>query len=52
MKKAIKKLKIQSIISLIGHAKNTGTIPYYRGLLIKYDVFKLLPQRSQKCLSI
>lgn len=52
MKKAIKKLKVESIISLIGHAKCTGTIPYYKRLLIEFDVFKLLPNRSQKCLSM
>lgn len=50
MKKAIKKMKLESIISLIGHAKGTATIKYYRKLLIEFSVFNLLPNRSQKCL--
>jgi len=52
MKKAVKKTKIESIISLINHAKDTGTIPYYKRMLIEFDIFNLLPKRSQKCLSI
>ena len=52
MKKAIKKLKIESIISLIGHAKRTATMPYYRRLLIESDVLNLLPKRSVACLNI
>lgn len=50
MKRAIKKLKLESIISLIGHAKNTATITYYRRLLVEFQVLNLLPIRSQKCL--
>jgi len=50
MKKAIKKKKINSIISLIGHAKGTNTISYYSSLLS--PVIKLLPKESQKCLNI
>ena len=52
MKKAIKKLKVESIISLIGHAIGTKTIAYYKRLLIEFDVFKLLPKGSQLCLSM
>jgi len=52
MKKSIKKAKVESIISLIGHAKNTGTIPYYKRLLIEFEFFNKLPQRSKKCLSM
>jgi RNA-directed DNA polymerase len=52
MKKAIKKLKLESIISLIGHAKGTGTIPFYRRLLIEFGVLQLLPIRSTRWLSI
>jgi hypothetical protein len=50
MKKAIKKVKLESIISLIGHAVSTGTMKYYKRLLIEADVFKLLPTRSRQCL--
>lgn len=52
MKKAIKKKKIESIISLVGHAQKTGTLKYYRKLLIEFSILNLLPIRSQKCLSM
>jgi len=52
MKKAVKKQKIESIISLIGHAKRTKTMNYYRKLLTEFDVLKKLPNRSRKCLSM
>jgi len=52
MKKVIKKLKIESIISLVGHAKGTGTIAYFRKLLIEFNILKLLPKGSQKCLNM
>jgi hypothetical protein len=52
MKKAIKKFKLESIISLIGHAKGTGTIAYYRNLLIEFQILNLLPMRSIRWLSI
>jgi hypothetical protein len=51
MKKAIKKSKVHSIISLIGHAKNTGTIKYYKRLLNVNKILKKLPKRSQTCLN-
>ena len=50
MKKAIKKMKLESIISLIGHAVKTATMKYYRKLLIEFSILNLLPIRSQKCL--
>jgi retron-type reverse transcriptase len=52
MKRAIKKSKVESIVSLIGHAKCTGTIPYYKKLLIEFQVFNKLPNRSQECLNM
>jgi len=52
MKRSIKKLKLESIVSLIGHAKNTGTIPYYRRLLIEFQILHLLPMRSIRWLNI
>lgn len=51
-KKAIKKSKLESIISLIGHAKNTNSIPYFRNLLIEFKILNLLPKRSQEWLNI
>lgn len=50
MKKAIKKMKLESIISLIGHAVKTATMKYYRKLLIEFSILNLLPIRSQRCL--
>jgi len=52
LKRAIKKCKLESIISLIGHAKGTGSIPYFRKLLIEFNIFGLLPQRSRVWLSM
>lgn len=52
MKRAIKKLKVESIVSLIGHAKDTGTLAYYKKLLIEFDVLNLLPPRSRICLDM
>lgn len=52
MKKAIKKLKIESIVSLIGHAKYTATLKYYKKLLIQFNVLNLLPIGVKKCLSM
>jgi hypothetical protein len=52
MKKAIKKLKIESIVSLIGHAKSTATMKYYKRLLIEADILNLLPIGVRKCLSM
>ena len=51
MKKSVKKSKVESIISLIGHAKGTGTIPYYKRLLIEFEILNLLPNRSIQCLN-
>ncbi len=52
MKKAIKKQKIESIISLIGHAKGTATLRYFRKLLIEFSILEKLPKRTQTCLSM
>ncbi|QDF29000.1 reverse transcriptase/maturase family protein [Halarcobacter anaerophilus] len=52
MKKAIKKFKIESIISLIGHAKGTGSIAYFRKLLIEFQILNLLPIRSVRWLNM
>lgn len=52
MRRAIKKGNIESIVSLVGHAKNTNTLAYYKKLLIESAIFTLLPKRSQACLSM
>lgn len=51
MKKAIKKRKIESIISLIGHAKGTATLKLYKRLLIEFSILNLLPIGVRKCLN-
>lgn len=52
MKKAIKKVKIQSIISLIGHAVGTATMKFYRKLLIEFSILNLLPKGAVRCLNM
>jgi retron-type reverse transcriptase len=52
MKRAIKKMKIESIISLIGHANKTATLKYYRKILIEFKILNKLPTRSQRCLNM
>jgi retron-type reverse transcriptase len=51
-KKAIKKFKLESIISLIGHAKGTSSIAYFRKLLIEFQILSLLPTRSVRWLNM
>lgn len=50
-RKAIKKSKIESIISLIGHAKGTATCAYFRKMLVEHEIFTKIPPRSQACLN-
>ena len=51
-KKAIKKEKLESIISLIGHAKSTGTLAYFRKLLTESSLLEKLQKGTLKCLNI
>ncbi len=51
-RKACKKSKIESITSLIGHAKGTATLPYFKKLLIEHNILNQIPKRSQVCLSM
>ena len=51
-KRAIKKGKIESIISLVGHAKGTATLKYFRKLLIEFSLLEKLPRRTQICLNM
>lgn len=51
-KKAIKKSRIESIVSLIGHAKETATIPYFRSLLIESGMIFKIPKGAIKCLNM
>lgn len=51
-RKATKNAKIQSITSLIGHAKGTASLRYFKWLLIEYKILDKIPPRSQLCLNI
>ncbi len=51
-RKVCKKSKIESITSLIGHAKGTATLPYFKKLLIEHNILNQIPKRSQVCLSM
>lgn len=51
-KKAIKKSRIESIVSLIGHAKGTASIAYFRTLLTEHEILKQIPRRSLACLNM
>ena len=51
-KRAIKKGKIESIISLVGHAKGTATLRYFKRLLIEFSLLEKLPKRTQICLNM
>lgn len=51
-RKCCKAFKIESIISLIGHAKHTASIFYLRRVLIEFSLIKFLPKRSLLWLSM
>jgi hypothetical protein len=51
-RKAVKKSQIESIVSLVGHAKGTHTLRYFRKLLIEHEILDQIPKRSQRCLSM
>jgi len=46
-----KRRKINSLVSLIGHAKGTGSASYLRKILEEYDLTDAIPRRSMKWLS-
>lgn len=50
-KRACKKDKIKSIVSLIGHAKETKTKEYYKKILSEYDLINKLPCKVALSLS-
>jgi retron-type reverse transcriptase len=51
-RKAVNKSQIESITSLIGHAKGTHTLHYFRKLLIEHEILNQIPDRSQRCLNM
>ncbi|MDD5406020.1 MAG: reverse transcriptase/maturase family protein [Sulfurovaceae bacterium] len=51
-KKAIKKSRIESIVSLIGHAKGTASTSYFRSLLAEHEILNQIPKRSLACLNM
>jgi len=52
-KKAVIKNKVSSIVSIIGHAKGTKTLKYFKSILEEYmpNYKTIIPKRSQKCLN-
>lgn len=51
-RKAVKKSKIESITSLIGHANGTNTLHYFKKMLIEHEILNQIPPRSQACLNM
>jgi len=51
-RKSVRQLDINSIVSSIGHAVGTATIPYYKRILVSDSVEKILPQGIIKCLNM
>lgn len=50
-KRYAKRRKINSLISLIGHAKGTGSIGYLRAILDNYNLTGIIPKRSMRWLN-
>lgn len=54
-KKAVIKNKNSSIVSIIGHAKNTQTVNYFKKIILKYmslQNINLISRRSLRCLNM
>jgi len=53
-KKSVVKKKVDSIVSIIGHAKGTKTLSYFKRILqaLMPDYKNLIPNRSVKCLNM
>jgi len=51
-RRACKKMKIESIVSMLGNAKGTQTIKYYKKILEEYNLIKSLPIKAQTNLLI
>lgn len=49
-KRMCKKRDILSIVSMLGHAKNTQTISYYKSILEEYKLIDSLPKKVQTSL--
>lgn len=50
-RRACKKEKIESIVSLIGHAKETKTIEYYKKILTEYNLINKIPSKVKAVLN-
>jgi hypothetical protein len=51
-RKALANKEVLSIISGIGHAVKTATVPYYRDMIIKFNLMALMPIGVIKCLNM
>jgi len=49
--RAVKKKNINVIVSLIGHAKHSASLPYFKKILIQHEALNLLPKGAQQCLN-
>ncbi len=49
--KAVKKRDIDVMVSLIGHAKHSASLAYFRHVVLQYEAFNLLPKGTQQCLN-
>jgi len=53
-KKAVMKQKVDSIVSIIGHAKGTKSLKYFKKIIQRFmpDYKNILPLRSAQCLNM
>ncbi|MBN2895065.1 MAG: group II intron reverse transcriptase domain-containing protein [Campylobacterales bacterium] len=47
--RAVKAGKKDVIVSLIGHARHSASMPYFRKILERYGAFDQIPKGAQKC---
>jgi len=48
--KAVKAQNIDTMVSLIGHAKHSASLPNFKTILERHDAFNTLPQGAKQCL--
>lgn len=51
-RRAVNAGRIESVASLVGHAKGTNTIPYFKSLLAESGIINSIPKRSRQCLNM
>lgn len=48
----VKRQRVEVIVSLIGHANKTRTLPYYKKILITFNMLNSIPKGSKLCLNM